>query len=53
MRAAAEGDGEGVRIGWLKKRKPNEVVPMRMSEEEPNLSDIFFLGQNLTKISNS
>ena len=52
MRAAAEGDGEGVRIGWLKKRKPNEVVPMRMSEEKPNLSDIFFLGQSLTEISN-
>ena len=23
MRTAAEGDGEGVRIGWLKKRKPS------------------------------
>ena len=53
MRTAAEGDGEGVRIGWLKKRKPNEVVPMRMSEEKPNLMDLFFLGQSLTEISNS
>src|SRR5512139_2517889 len=35
MRTAAEGDGEGVRVGWLKKRKPGEVVPMRMGEEEP------------------
>jgi hypothetical protein len=23
MRTAAEGDGEGIRIGWLKKRKPS------------------------------
>jgi hypothetical protein len=23
MRTAAEGDGEGVRIGWLKKREPD------------------------------
>jgi hypothetical protein len=53
MRTAAEGDGEGVRIGWPKKRKPSEVIPMRMSEEEPNLSGIFFLGQSLTEISNS
>jgi hypothetical protein len=53
MRTAAEGDGEGVRIGWLKKRKPGEVIPMRMSEEEPNVSDIFFLGQSLAEISNS
>ncbi len=53
MGAAAEGDGEGVRIGWLKKRKPSEVIPMRMSEEKPNLSDIFFPGQSFTEISNS
>ena len=53
MRTAAEGDGEGVRIGWLKKRKPNEVVPMRMSEEKPNLSDLFFLEQSFTEISDS
>jgi hypothetical protein len=53
VRTAAEGDREGLRIGWLKKRKPNEVVPMRMSEEKPNLGNLFFLGQSLTKISNS
>jgi hypothetical protein len=53
MRTAAEGDRESVRIGWLKKRKPNEVVPMRMSEEKPSLGDLFFLGQSLTEISNS
>ena len=53
MRTAAEGGGEGVRIGWLKKRKPDEVVPMRMSEEKPNLGGLFFLGQSLTEISNS
>jgi hypothetical protein len=53
MRTAAEGDGKGVRIGWLKKRKPGEVVPMRMGEEKPNVSDISFLGQSLAEISNS
>jgi hypothetical protein len=53
VRTAAEGDGEGVRIGWLKKRKTGEVIPMRMSEEKPNVSDIFFLGQSFTEISNS
>jgi len=53
MRTAAESDGERIRIGRLKKRKPSEVVPMRMSEEKPNLSDIFFPGQSLTEISNS
>ena len=51
MRTAAESDGERIRIGRLKKRKPSEVVPMRMSEEKPNLSDIFFQGQCLTEIS--
>jgi hypothetical protein len=53
MRPAAEGDGEGVRIGWLKEREPCEVVPMRVSEEKTNLSDIFFLRKSLTEISNS
>jgi len=53
MRTAAESDGERIRIGRLKKRKPGEVVPMRMSEEKPNLIDIFFPGQSLTEISNS
>jgi hypothetical protein len=53
MRTAAEGEGEGVRIGWLKKRKSDEVVPMRMSEEKPNLSDLFFLEQSFTEISDS
>jgi hypothetical protein len=53
MRAAAEGDGEGVRIGGLKKREPGEVVPMRMSEEKPNVSDFFFLRQSFAEISNS
>jgi hypothetical protein len=53
MRTAAEGDGEGVRVGRPKKRKTGEVVPMRMSEEKPNVTDFFFLGQRLTEISNS
>jgi hypothetical protein len=53
MRTAAEGDKESVRISRLKKRKPSEVIPMRMSEEKPNVSDIFFLGQSFTEISNS
>jgi hypothetical protein len=53
MRTAAEGDGEGIRIGWPKKRKTSEMVPMRMSEEKPNLGNLFFPGQSLTQISNS
>jgi hypothetical protein len=53
MWTAAEGDGEGVRIGRLEKRKPKKVVPVGMSEEKPDLSNIFFLRQSLTEISNS
>jgi len=29
MRTTAEGDGEGLRIGWLKKRKPSEEFRLR------------------------
>jgi hypothetical protein len=53
MRTAAESDGESVRIGWLKKRKASEVIPMRMGEEKPNVSGIFFFGQSFTEISDS
>lgn len=50
MRPAAEGDGESVRIGRLKKGKPEQVVPVGMREEEPNLRDLLFLIQQLAEI---
>jgi hypothetical protein len=50
MRPAAEGDGESVRIGRLKKGKPEQVVPMGMREEKPKLRDLSFLTQHLAEI---
>lgn len=43
MGAATEGDVGILRIGRLKKGETNQMVPVRMSEEETNLSNLFFL----------
>jgi alpha-acetolactate decarboxylase len=48
MGTAAEGDGETVKIGRPKKRKPNQVIPVGMGEEKSNTCNIFFLSQSLT-----
>ncbi len=53
MGAAAQGDRGAAGIGWLKKRKTNQMVPMRMSEEKTNLDSFLFLTQVLTKVSQS
>jgi hypothetical protein len=43
MWAATESDVGILRIGRLKKRKTKQMVPVRMSEEKTNMSNLFFL----------